>query len=158
MFFHFSKNFGIFSWIFGRTAVSAFTDRGQCVHWPRSMRSLTAVRAFTDRTDCTKCKNIRVGDPKNFSKITKHNISYFQVKQTVFGYHKYVFWKTGICLVTTMYYSFKAFWRSKRIKMCPKCTLNAISVLQTPWKQIKSLFRVKNNQFLGSKNRKSKRL
>ena len=29
----------------------------------------------------------------------------FQVKQTVFGYHKYVFWKTGICLVTTIYYT-----------------------------------------------------
>ena len=35
---------------------------------------------------------------------------------------------------------FRAFERSKRIKMCPKWTLNAISVLQTPWKRIKSSF------------------
>ena len=35
---------------------------------------------------------------------------------------------------------FRAFGRSKSIKMCPKCTLKAISGLQTPWKRIKSTF------------------
>ena len=103
-----------FHWLHPLVALVASTGRTGCIHWLHWLHPLVALVA--PRTQ--NLENIGGVAIKIFWKVTKHNLSYSWVKQTVSDAYRADFWWTCFFLVTAMYLLFKVkkIWSKNQIQ------------------------------------------